>query len=106
MRNSVLFSALLLMGCGESSPTASSTSDPAPEAAAVTHVHDLACGCALEEVGKCGNYINIDGHFVELVGDTGLGVMAFCKQDGLKGEVAGEMKEGKFVATSFEYADL
>ena len=107
VRSGLLLSALLLMGCGESSPTTDSSGGSTPADAVVTHVHDLSCGCVLEEAGmKCGNYINIDGSFVELTGNTGLGAMPFCKKEGLKGEVAGEVVDGKFVATSFKYADL
>ena len=125
LRVVTLLSAGLLAGCGESSSTQDVPAKPAAEVpatgsssipvdvpaepvstAGATHVHDLACGCSLEEVGACGNYIKVDGKFVELIGDVGLGGMAFCGQEGLKGEVEGEVQDGKFVATSFKYADL
>jgi hypothetical protein len=104
----VILSASLLAGCGESSSNQTASDEPVedPAVAPVLQVHDLACGCALEDVGLCGNYIQIEGRFVELVGTTGLGSMPFCGKEGLKGEVTGELRDGKFEATSFKYADL
>lgn len=69
---------------------------------ATPHVHDAICGHTLEEVGHCGNYVKIDDKWVEILWPQ-LGVMEWCK-DGKKGarvEITGEMKEGKFVASSY-----
>ena len=53
------------------------------------HVHDLMCGCAIKEVGKCGEFIKVDDKF--------------CRKEGLKADVEGAVKDGKYVATSFAY---
>lgn len=67
------------------------------------HPHDAMCGCSIEGIGDCGNYIEVEGEFVPLV-YPGLGGMEFCakKQQGAKIEVAGEMKDGKFVASAYQ----
>jgi hypothetical protein len=64
-------------------------------------VHDVICGCKLEEVGHCGEYIQIQEHWVPLTGALGLGDMPFCGKDGLKAQVAGEVKDGGFAFTEF-----
>jgi hypothetical protein len=109
----VLFAFLLLaaIGCqggGEAEPAADAVADASaaePAVHAGEHVHALRCGCAIEEIGTCGNYIEIDGEYVELVPpkEVDLGVMAFCGRDDLTASVQGEIEDGKFVATSFEY---
>ncbi|MEE9384602.1 MAG: hypothetical protein V3V08_14450 [Nannocystaceae bacterium] len=66
-------------------------------------MHDVVCGCSLEEVGHCGEYVEMDGKFVELeLPDDELGPMPFCGKDGLSAKVEGEMHGGKFVAKAFE----
>ena len=103
-RFSALATVLLFWFCGCDSVAEGSTepNDPPTAAAPVAHVHDLICGCALPAVGHCGEYIKVGGEFVELVGDLELGKMPFCGKQGLQGEIAGELKDGKFFATSFE----
>jgi hypothetical protein len=46
--------------------------------------------------------VEVDGEYVPLTGDLDLGPMAFCGKRGLKAQIAGELKDGAFVATSFE----
>ncbi len=106
--------ALLLAGCGDSTkpekgPPADETAlEPqpaapaAPAAAVEGEVHDVICGCVLEEVGHCGEYIKIGDKYLELAGDLGLeGTMPFCGKEGLKAKVTGEVKDGKYHVTSF-----
>src|SRR5690606_33982230 len=65
-------------------------------------VHRVQCGCAIESVGKCSEWIEVDGEYVPLAGDLGLGSMPFCRKEGLRARVSGAMKDGKFVATAIE----
>lgn len=65
-------------------------------------VHSVACGCSLEEGGACANFVEVDGEFVPLAGDIGLGEMEFCGQTGLQASLTGAMVDGTFVATSYE----
>jgi len=67
---------------------------------------DAMCGCSIEGIGRCGNYIKMDGEFVVLVHPS-LGVMEFCKdkKNGAKVQVTGSMVEGKYVADSYERVD-
>jgi hypothetical protein len=63
---------------------------------------NVSCGCALEEVGHCGNYIEIESQYVEIANgdELGLGRMEWCKKSGVQAESAGEIKAGKFVAAT------
>jgi hypothetical protein len=63
---------------------------------------NVSCGCALEEVGHCGNYIEIKSAYVEIANgkDLGLGSMEWCGKSGVQAESAGEIKSGKFVAAT------
>ncbi|MEK7704976.1 MAG: hypothetical protein AAB426_08455 [Myxococcota bacterium] len=62
-------------------------------------VHRVACGCALGLA--CQNMIEVEGKYVPLTGETSLGDMAFCGQEGLTAKADGELRDGKFVARSF-----
>lgn len=99
----VLFLAFGYVACGAEPVTEPANGGGAEAAHDHTHTHNVKCGCVIEDVGACGNYVEIDGKYVPLVGDLGLGDMEFCKKTGLEADVEGEMKDGKFVATSFKY---
>jgi hypothetical protein len=79
---------------------------PKPEASAVRDrvvaeaaTFDAKCGCSIEGVGHCGNFVRIDGHYIPIV-HASLGRMEWCgkKDSGAKIEASGEIKDGKFVA--------
>jgi hypothetical protein len=76
---------------------------PVETPAAAGHVHNVACGCSLGQT--CGNMIEVDGKYVPLEGDLGLGKMEFCGKKGLQAEVQGELKDGKFLATSYKLVE-
>jgi hypothetical protein len=63
---------------------------------------NVKCGCALEEVGHCGNYVEIESQYVEIANgdEIGLGGMEWCGKSDVKVETAGEIKNGKFVAST------
>ena len=65
-------------------------------------VHDAICGHAIAGVGRCGNYVKIDGRYVVLEYPS-LGAMEFCEAGthGAKVEITGEMRDGKFVASTY-----
>jgi len=75
---------------------------PAVVDAAVT-ILDAKCGCSIEGVGHCGNFVMIEGKYVPLV-HASLGKMEFCKQKaaGAKIEVKGAMKDGKYIAEQWQ----
>jgi hypothetical protein len=83
---------------------AAEAADEAPATPAV--VYDAICGHVLPEVGACGNYVKVSDKWVVLEHPS-LGVMEFCKdgEAGAKVKVAGEMEDGKLVATSYERVD-
>jgi hypothetical protein len=105
-----LIACLLLLGCG--SETRESESDAATgqgeqqvaiqDTIVELAVRNVSCGCALEEVGHCGNYIQIDSKYVEIANseDLGLGPMEWCGKSGVRAKSAGNIKNGTFVATT------
>lgn len=68
-------------------------------------VRDAKCGCSIEGIGKCGNFIKFDGSYVPLISET-IGEMEFCKykDDGCKIKVAGAMKNGQYIAGQWKFA--
>ncbi|MGK0300055.1 MAG: hypothetical protein ACI89X_000923 [Planctomycetota bacterium] len=66
-------------------------------------VREVKCGCSIEGIGHCGNYILVEGQYVPLIHKS-LGKMEFCKQKaaGAKIKVAGMMKDGKYVAEQWK----
>lgn len=100
---------LLFFGCSGDAPVDSNVpadipaDAPAVEVAAEYHA---MCGCSIESIGECGNYVEVGGAYVVLEHES-LGVMEFCgdKADGAQIKIAGAMTDGKFVATSYERVD-
>lgn len=115
-----LLACVLLLACAsegdqsKSEQAAVTTEDPhaghahAQEQAGVADMTvelatlNASCGCALEEVGHCGNYVQIDSKYVALANseELGLGGMEWCGKSDVKVETAGEVKDGKFIAAS------
>jgi hypothetical protein len=75
---------------------------PAGPIAVADGVYHVECGCALKEVGGCGNYIEIDGTYHEIAGVDSLGAMEWCGQKDNTAKAKGSLVDGKFVAASFE----
>jgi len=98
---------VLLASCGDGVDTAAASpaefADVVPSTDAMEH--NLKCGCAIESVGRCGNFIEVDGDFVALEAPLELGEMAFCGKDDMHARCDGEVTDGVFVATTFEYVD-
>lgn len=94
-----------LIACSTSTDT---PNDPSGETgvthAAEPHVHDVICGCALDHVGHCSEWIHVDDEYLSLQLPEGmdLGPMPFCGQEGLQAAVSGEVVGDTYVATSFE----
>ena len=114
----LLICAVALVGCPADTATpepakapaktpakADPPTDGASHAAPSTQVYDVVCGCAIEAVGHCGEYAKIEGAFVEIVGDHGLGDMPFCGKTGLKAEVSGHPSKGKLHAHSVKLVE-
>lgn len=107
----VLYSFVLFLPLALGACTTDKASDqdeqqaPAKQADPVAKavVHDVKCGCSIDGVGRCGNYILIDGKYVPMI-HASLGKMEWCaqKDKGAKVETIGAMKDGKFVAESWK----
>ena len=119
----VILVALAMAACSgsDNQETADTGTHDTPEATAAADPHaghdhtagahgavavDLAtrevkCGCAVESIGTCGNYVDIDGDFTYIANgtDLGLGSMEWCgKEEVVTAETRGELKGGKFYA--------
>ena len=64
-------------------------------------MRNVSCGCKVEAIGQCGNYVEIESQYVEIVNseELGLGAMEWCKLSHVTANVAGEVKDGVFVGT-------
>ena len=94
----------LIVGCVSVGCSTESQLEPAQSITMVAGSHLGMCGCSIEAIGHCGNYVYVAAvGFVELI-HPDLGVMHFCeaKEMGVTVEVTGELKDGKVVAESFE----
>jgi len=110
MRKAILSFALCAPLAITACTTDVATEEVPPQAApeqdrdvAESVVHDVMCGCSIDGVGACGNYIKIDGRYVPMIHPR-LGKMEWCaqKSKGAKVETIGEMKGGKFVAKEWK----
>jgi hypothetical protein len=65
-------------------------------------VRNVSCGCKVEGIGECGNYVEIGSQYVEIANseELGLGNMEWCKLSHVTANVAGEVKDGMFVGTT------
>lgn len=110
MKNLLFLALLLPLGaCSvEVEATSNSTTeDPVVEVTPVsieTSVHNVKCGCAIDSIGSCGNYVEIDGEYAEFANgkEFDLTEMAWCGAEGdVQAEVAGTLEGGIFTATAF-----
>ncbi len=100
----LLFAALLSLPAVLFTSCSAETAKPVEAASTIAHsTHGVKCGCDIEEVDRCGNYVDIDGMYYEFdkeVGEgTKLDAMEWCGVDGASAEVEGEIKDGIFTAT-------
>ncbi len=65
-------------------------------------VHSVECGCSdvVTSTKSCGNYVQVGDKYFEIAGDLGLGKMEWCGQAGVKAQVKGAVKDGKFMGES------
>ncbi len=116
MKNLLLLTlAFSLVACGsEETKTVEATLDlPVEAVASVAAVevtdadHNVLCGCKIESVGKCGNYVEFDGEYAELTNgsDFGLGGMEWCTTSDNHAVLSGTRTGGEFVATKIEVAE-
>ena len=94
---SILLAPLLVLGAACGGAAEAKVAD----GTALEGTYDARCGCAIDSIGVCGNYVMVDGAPVELAGDLGLGPMEFCGQDGRKAHVVGTVQAAKVAPTEF-----
>ena len=98
----VLSIALIVAACGQAASSDGATA--VADGTALDGEYTVRCGCAIDEVGKCGNFVEVAGNNMMLTGDIGLGPMEFCKQPDQMAHVHGTVTDGKVVATEFALA--
>ena len=101
--------AALTFGCtGETAPEGGEPQTPPAVTTVIEtpEIHDAICGCALPDVGRCGNYVKIDDRYVVIEWPE-LGKMEWCERgkDGARIEITGAMDGDKFVAKSYRQVD-
>ena len=99
----ILLFALIPAACtSQEAPNAQvSSTTPLANTTVEQSEHTVSCGCKIDTIGACGNYVDIDGQWLEIANgeDLGIGVMEWCSVPEAKAEIAGEVEDGKFVAT-------
>ena len=69
--------------------------------------HEVRCGCKIEGIGKCGNYVDVDGAWVEISNpdEHELGHMEWCgAQSKVEATVAGTVMDGKIELSELKVA--
>jgi len=71
-------------GGGEAEGGGQGESETAPKATPVaieSGTHEVRCGCKIEGIGKCGNYVAVGEEWVEISNreELGLDVMEWCR---------------------------
>lgn len=77
--------------------------DPVP--AKTTSIStNVQCGCTIDSISKCGNFVEIDSKYIPIANDKelGLGHMEWCNQGPVAADVAGEVVDGAFVASKLD----
>lgn len=85
----------------DATPPAQETPAAAEPVAIEQRELPVKCGCKLE-VKKCSEWAEVDGRWVRLVGDHGMGHMPFCGKEGLRARISGELRGDELHLTSIE----
>ncbi len=109
MKSSLLTLALLLpaFACSaEVAVEATPATENAEPVALAESTHEVRCGCGIDSIKKCGNYVDVDGTWAQIANpaDFGLGKMEWCAEKGHKVEatVAGTVTGSSIELTKLE----
>ena len=94
-----LLSALAIAALGLASCTADNSSESTVQTE-IAGTLTVRCGCTVEGVGACGNYVEVGDKVLPLAGEHGLGDHEFCGQESAQADIAGHIAGGEFVATT------
>lgn len=100
----LLTAAFFSAGC-PSEPAPAPAPTPAPTPAATPVVLEdrelpVKCGCKIESVKKCSEWAEVDGEWVKMTGDHGLGSMPFCGKEDVRARVSGKLTDRTLHVTS------
>jgi hypothetical protein len=109
MKHHLLALALALPALACTAEVASEAPAPATSAepvALTASTHEVRCGCGIDSIKKCGNYVDVDGTWAQIANpaDFGLGKMEWCGEKGHKVEatVAGTVTGNSIELTQLE----
>ena len=108
-----LLLVLLVAACGSSEETqkpadGAGEGGGAPKAQTVavdSAVREVRCGCKIEGIGKCGNYVAVGDEWLEIGNpkDHELGVMEWCSAtEKVEAKTAGERASGGIMLSELE----
>ncbi|MDF1798862.1 MAG: hypothetical protein P1V81_06775 [Planctomycetota bacterium] len=100
----LLLTALLFLpaACNSETEVASAVSAAPADQVIKRSVQSVECGCTIEGIMKCGNYLSLEGAYLPIAKEgagADLGPMEWCGQPGSTAEVEGNVEDGKFVAS-------
>ena len=115
MRTTLLTLALLLPAFACSSEKEAAEGEAAVDAGLVdvtpvaveAAMREVKCGCNIDAIGKCGNYVDVDGAWVMISNpkDHGLGAMEWCSaKTKVEATVAGTREGDVIELTQIEVA--
>ena len=66
--------------------------------------HIAQCGCTIDGINQCGNYVMLDGTYVEIANWEALelGHMEWCKDGEVRIQTGGAVEDGVFTAASVQ----
>lgn len=104
----VLLSVLPLVACGVSEEPAPDANAPKAQTVALTEgEREVRCGCKIDGIGHCGNFVAEGGEWLEIANyaELGLGHMEWCSVPADQHPmalVAGERAGAKATLTKLE----
>lgn len=110
LRSLFVAAPLALLACTADKPVDPQPSAPQKAAAAPADralpevaTYEVKCGCSIDAVGHCGNFVMIEGQYIPILHER-LGKMEWCRQKdaGAKIKASGAIEGGKFVASDWK----
>ena len=101
MRNLLVLLPLFAAAC-DSADSTQAPVNAATAKAVPAAVREVRCGCKIEGIGHCGNYVSVDGKWHEITNPEAhkLGTMEWCSATAkVEADVAGEL-DGKGIRVS------
>jgi hypothetical protein len=103
MKHLLLAAFLALpLACSTDAPISEPAPGPVADQVITRSVHSVECGCRIDDINKCGNYVSLEGAYLPIAKEGAgaeLGAMEWCSTPDSSAEVEGSVIDGRFVAT-------